>query len=544
MTTPRASSVLIGQVLVSASPDGLQTAEALGLADGRVVASGTRADVLDAAAPGARVADFGDAAIVPGLCDFHLHLVGMARARREVRLDEATTPDAIVAAMAAAARELEPSGWLRGRGWHDPVLAGTDQRLLDEAIGRRPALVYSHDGHSAWASPAALTAAGIDASTAEPAGGRIERDALHAPNGILRERAVDLLDAVAGGLSGADQDGALRATLAELASLGVTAAVDAGDATADGGNGSYVGLGDGASALLTSSAVDGRIRLWVNLPAAAIPAAAELELRTGDRIPDRRDVRIGWAKAFVDGALGSRTAALFEAFTCGEPGDTGIARLSSEELDDIIRMARGADIGLAIHAIGDRGAAMVLDAVERGPARSAGVAPDRMEHLQLMRAVDVPRLKTADITASVQPIHCASDRALVDACWSDRAAFAYPWRDLQRAGTRLAFGSDAPIESSNPWHGVFAALHRRFPGDGTADWQPHQRLDISAALAGYTSGPAEAGGWPAVGHLRPGANADLAVLNLSLDALRCADEQLAEARALITLLNGVPIHEG
>ncbi|HEX6656180.1 MAG TPA: amidohydrolase [Candidatus Limnocylindria bacterium] len=542
MTSPRATTVLIGQVVVSASPEGIRTAEAVGLADGRVIASGSRDGVLSESGPTASVLDFGTAAIVPGLCDFHLHLIGMARARREVRLDDAQDAGAIVAAMADAAARLSMDGWLRGRGWHDAVLAATDRSRLEAAIGRRPALVYSHDGHSAWASPAALAAAGVSSATPDPAGGRIERDARGEPTGVLRERAADILDPVAGGLTGTELQVALRETLTELASLGITSAVDAGDATAEGGTGRYAALGDRALILLQSDVLDGRLRLSANLPADAIGAAAEHGLRTGDPVAGRATMHIGWAKVFVDGALGSRTAALFEPYTCGEAGDAGIARLSAEELEAIVRAARGADIGLAIHAIGDRGAAMVLDALTHEPRRTLSLAPDRMEHLQLLRPEDVPRLAAADITASVQPVHCASDRELVDRCWSDRAARAYPWRDLQRAGTRLAFGSDAPIESPNPWLGVFAALHRRFPGDGTDDWQPQQTLNFAAALAGYTSGSADAAGWPDRGHLRPGAHADLAVLDRSLDDLMRGSEDLADVRSQLTLLAGEEIH--
>jgi predicted amidohydrolase YtcJ len=542
MTPPRASLVVSGQVLVIAGPERPEIAEAVGIADGRIVAVGRRHDVLQAAARGARVLDFGGAALVPGLCDFHLHLVGMARARREVRLDEALGEDDLIAAMHAGAERLPPDAWLRGRGWREATLAATDLDRLEAAVGSRRALVYSHDGHSAWASSAALLAAGVGVAAADPPGGRLDRHADGRPNGVLRERAVDLLDPVAGGLTGRQLDGALAETIAELASLGVTGAVDAGDATDDGGSGRFAALGDRASALLDSAAIDGRLRLSVNLPAPAIAAAAALGLRTGAAIQDRETIRVGWAKVFVDGALGSRTAALFEPYTCGESPDAGIARLSMDELDSIVSGARSAGIGLAIHAIGDRGAAMVLDALERGPARAAGVPPDRMEHLQLMRVQDIPRLPAADITASIQPVHCASDRSLVDTCWADRAERAYPWGDLRRAGTRMAFGSDAPIESPNPWHGIFAAVHRRFPGDDSPDWHLEQALDPIVALAAYTSGSALAALWPDRGHLRRGAHADLAVLSVSLDTLLRAGEELGTVRSQLTLVGGRESH--
>jgi predicted amidohydrolase YtcJ len=252
-------------------------------------------------------------------------------------------------------------------------------------------------------------------------------------------------------------------------------------------------------------------------------------------------VRAGWAKAYADGALGSRTAALFEPYTCA-PGDAGILRLEPEALDDLLARSRRAGIGLAVHAIGDRAAAAVLDAMDRAGPVGHGLPPHRIEHLQLLRAEDRARLARLDVTASVQPVHCAADREHVERCWRDRAALAYPWRSLAEAGTRLAFGSDAPIESPNPWHGMFAAVHRRLPGDGTRDWRADEALSPAAALAGYTTGPAAAGGHHDEGHLRPGAVADLAVLDVDRATLEAADERLGAVRSVLTLVGGTEVH--
>jgi predicted amidohydrolase YtcJ len=543
MRPPRASLVVIGEVVIAAWPGGPERAEAIGIANGRVSTVGSRADVMDAAKPDARVVDAGRHAVVPGLHDFHLHLVGMARARREVLLDDAPDFEAALAAVAAAAERQSGDSWLRGRGWRESVLASGDLDRLGRALAGRPALIYSHDGHSAWASPDALRMAGIDRSTADPAGGRIDRDANREPNGLLRERAADLVDRVAGRLRGAALDEALVETIKDLASLGITGVVDAGDSTPDNGLGEYAALGDRASMLADARGwLDGRLRLSINVPAAAIRAASGLGLKTGEPLPGVTTVRAGWAKTYVDGALGSRTAALFDPYTCGPPGETGIPRLTDEELDAIVTAGREARIGLAVHAIGDRGAAMVLDAFERAPPSPRGVPPDRMEHLQLMRPEDARRLAANDITASVQPIHCASDRDLVDACWAGRQQHAYPWRTIVEAGSRLVFGSDAPIESPNPWLGIFAAAHRRYPSDGTADWHAEQALDPNEALAGYTTGPAAAAGLSDEGHLRPGAHADLAVLNVDVATLLRADEALGDVRSELTLVAGNEVH--
>jgi hypothetical protein len=253
-------------------------------------------------------------------------------------------------------------------------------------------------------------------------------------------------------------------------------------------------------------------------------------------------LHVGWAKAFVDGALGSRTAALFDPYTCGTAGQTGIPRLTPDELDMIIAGGRAAGISLAIHAIGDRGVADVLDAFERAGTRSPKSVPDRVEHLQLMRPADVPRLAALDLTASMQPVHCAADRSMVEACWADRLVDAYPVAALQRAGARLAFGSDAPIESHNPWIGIFAAVHRRFPADGTADWQIHQAIGVEAALSAYTLVSAAAAGVSDEGHLRPGACADLALLDTDVATLLRADEGLKDVRAELTYVGGREVH--
>jgi len=543
MSPPRADTVVIGQVVVAAEDGGLVTTQAIGIADGRVVSAGTRDEVLDAARAGAQRIDLGPRAVVPGLRDFHLHLVGMARARREFALDDATHVGEVVGLLRAGASGLSAEAWLRGRGWREEALVGADREALDQAVGGRPTLLYSHDGHSAWASTEALRRAGLDRSSKDPVGGRLERDAAGDLSGVLRETATDLVEPVAERLGAEELARAVDETVAGLVALGVTAVVDAGDSAPDGGDGPYAVLGDRASALLSlRDRLEGRLRLSVNVPADAIGEAAGLALRTGAAVDGSQTMRIGWAKAFVDGALGSRTAALFDPYTCGPAGQAGIPRLSPDGLDGIIAAGRAAGISLAIHAIGDRGVADVLDAFERATRQAPAAAPDRIEHLQLMRPADLARLAARDITASMQPVHCAADRPMVEACWADRLDQAYPIAGLRGAGARLAFGSDAPIESANPWIGIFAAVHRRYPGDGTPDWQVQEAITVETALSAYTRSSALAAGLTDEGHLRPGAHADLAVLNVDLDALLRADDGLADVRAELTLVGGREVH--
>ena len=259
----------------------------------------------------------------------------------------------------------------------------------------------------------------------------------------------------------------------------MTGASEAGDYTDRNGIGADAALGDSYSTLTDlGDLVDGRLRLTLGIPADAVPAAAERGLRTGATLEGRRTMRFGWAKEYSDGALGSGTAALFEPRSCGTP-DGGILRVSPDELDALFAAGRSAGIGLAVHAIGDRAAAAVLDAVERASERRSTAPPDRLEHVQLLRQQEVDRFERLGVTASIQPIHAAADRDLVEACWDGRQDRAYAWRSLRSAGAHLAAGSDAPVESVNPWLGMFAAVHRRLPADSRGDWRSEQALTSS-----------------------------------------------------------------
>lgn len=538
-----ATLVIRGQVVLAARPDGLTTAEAIGIAGGRVVSAGSYADVARSAAPGARVVNAGSRAVIPGLHDFHIHLVGLARARSGVSLDDAASGRQVARRLADAIDHLPPDAWLTGRGWSEMQLVDLAPGVLDAAVGERLAFVSSHDGHSAWASPAARRLAGLSASTADPTGGRIERGDDDEPSGILRETAMDLVAPLVPEPQGDVLRPDLDTTLRDLAALGITGASEAGDYTADGGIGADAALGDSFSTLTDlGSLVDGRLRMSIGIPVDALTTAAERGLRTGSVLDGRRTLRFGWAKEYADGALGSGTAALDEPAT-GQT-DTGILRVTPEHLDRLATMARRAGIGLAIHAIGDRAAATVLDALARAPAARAQAAHDRIEHLQLLREADAARLAALGVVASIQPIHAAADRDLVEVAWRGRQDRAYAWRTLADAGVAIAAGSDAPVESVNPWLGIFAAVHRRAPDDARGDWRPEQALTVAEALHAYTRGPARAIRADDEGHLQPGARADLAVLDVDLDTLTAADERLAGVRSTLTLVDGEEVPLG
>lgn len=545
MTTPRADLVVSGHVVVAATPAGLETVEAVGIGGGRVVAAGRRGDVADAAALGARFVDAGHGVVVPGLHDAHLHLAGLARHRLEVALDDAPDFGEIVDRLAAAARRSPPGAWLLGRGWTERTMDRSALERLDAASAGRPAWLSSHDGHSAWVSAAALERAGVGSRTADPSSGRIQRRPDGTPDGILRETARDLVEPVVVRPRGEELAVALRATLDDLGSLGLTGATDMGAYTTDKGQGRYAGLGDDFTAIAELlDDLDGRLRLALGFPAAALLSGAvqDAGLATGAPLGESATVRIGWAKSYADGALGSRTAALFAPYTCGDVDDRGILRLEPDLLDEIIACGREARVALAVHAIGDRTVAAVLDALERAGPPPDGVAPDRVEHVQLVRPIDRPRFAVLNVLASMQPIHAPADRAMVEECWGGRVENAYAIGSLAASGARLVFGSDAPVERVNPWHGVLAAVRRRLPGEDDPGWRMDEAIDVGTALFAYTLGPGTALGAVDVGHLWPGAHADLAVLDVDLEALQEAGDELAGARSVLTLVGGREVY--
>lgn len=551
MSRARADVVITGQVVVAAGSAGLETAEALAIGGGRIVAVGSRQEILEGAS-GARVIRADDAAIVPGLHDFHLHLVGMARAARTLDLSPARTMDAVLDLVATAVAGSAAGEWLHGEGWWAEALDRAQLGRLEALVAGRPAFLTSHDRHSAWASGAALTVAGVGAGVVDPPGGRFERGADGAPDGVVRETAKDLVADRAGRLTGPSLTAALVEVAHDLAALGITGATDAGDPSTENGRGAHADLGDSFSSLAEAAeGLAGHLRLTVDMPAAALEAAAERGFRFGTPLTRDGSIRVGWAKLYADGALGSRTAALLEPYGCAgaeDPAHSGILRVSSDELADRLGQGARGGIALAIHAIGDRAAAMVLDGiaaeVEGGASGTAPRPAHRIEHLQLIRTSDRDRLAALGVTASLQPVHLPSDGETAERCWGDRLADAYPWRSLAASGTLIALGSDAPIESANPWLGVLAAVRRRAPGGAAPTWGADQALDPATAIGAYTLGPALAVGRTDLGHLRPGALADLAVLNVDLGTLIAVDDRLAGVRSHLTLVDGKEVHLG
>ena len=258
------------------------------------------------------------------------------------------------------------------------------------------------------------------------------------------------------------------------------------------------------------------LRVVKSIPLELLPQAVALGLRSGF---GSQFLRIGSVKLFADGALGPHTAAMLQPYE-GDPGNTGILFLDNEQIYEYGQQAVSAGISMAIHAIGDRANHEVLQAFTQLRAYEAQHGLPRLrhriEHVQCLHPQDSHRLAELDVIASVQPIHATSDMFMADQFWGDRSAGAYAYRTLIEQHTRVAFGSDAPVELPNPWLGLHAAVTRQRPdaSPGPQGWYPQQRLSLQEALSGFTTGPAYAAGLEdRQGCLAPGFYADLIVLD-------------------------------
>ena len=454
--------------------------------DGRVLAVGEGA--RPAAGRQARVVQLRGRAW-PGLIDAHIHLEGLADRNLTLDLTGTASLEEALARISSWSERLPKDAWVMGAGWYNdawPKPAFPTRGRLDRATGGRPAYLRRKDGHSAWVSSAALRIAGIDRATEDPPGGRIDRDKSGEPAGILRETAMHLVSELVPRSSEAQLDEAMARALADLAGLGLTGVHSMDSAR---GFGSWQRL-----------RARGRlpVRITYNLPLTDLPHAERMGVRSGW---GDEWIRIWGVKAFLDGSLGSRTAEMLDG--------SGTPRLSQADLIDLIERCARAELNVCLHAIGDGAVRRALDAL--APHREAWRRwRPRIEHAQCVNPKDVKRFARIGVIASMQPIHAVADRDLADQHWPDVTAHSYAWGALGAAGARLAFGSDAPVETADPLAGIEAAtVWRR-----KASWHPELAVSRAAARRAYTAGAAYAVGMEKdLGSLRPGKLCDMTVVD-------------------------------
>ncbi|HEY3614076.1 MAG TPA: amidohydrolase [Gaiellales bacterium] len=450
--------------------------------------------------------------VVPGFTDAHVHFLEWSLSLGRLDLSQTRSHAEVVAAAAAAPASAD--GWLLGAGWRLARWPGGDpaphRRALDAACGDRPVLLWAHDHHTAWLSSAALALLPHGAAPV------VERDADGEPTGVLRETAA--WDAAAAIPAPAERvlDEALARGLRTAHARGVTGIHDFQRAL-------------GLAAWQRFNA-DRRLslRVWASLPSARLDEIVGLGLRTG--LGDEW-LRIGPVKAFADGTLGSRTAAMLAPFA-----DAGLGEplLSADALTEISARCADAGLDLAVHAIGDAANRATLDALAATRERwhPRGLRP-RIEHAQLLDPADLGRFAELGVTASMQPSHAPSDRLVAEAAWGRRTAGAYAIGSLAAGGAQLCFGSDAPIEPLDPLAGVQAAA--------TRDWPVAEALAVELALDGFWSGAAYARhAERRLGRLLPGYAADLVVLER--DPVTCPPDEIAAIGVVATMAGGRWVH--
>jgi len=518
-------TIVAGARLIALSP-AVQDQPALLIRDGRIAAHGTL-DGLRREAPDAHVLEFAGATILPGLTDAHIHITEWAVARRQADLASARTIAEAVG-LAADFAQHHPDGWLHGRGWNPHHWGGAypDRTALDAVFPDRPVAFQSHDMHSLWVNTRALEVAGIDASTANPEGGRIVRDEAGTPTGMLLENAAQLVMRVIPQPSEREVEALVVDAQTELHRHGIT------------GIHSFPGvhlIEPRPFPVLQRLREQDRLRLRVlqHIALDELDGALTLGLRSG--FGDDW-IRIGALKMFLDGALGSRTAWLREPYEGSE--DRGVQVLSAEDFRDFVQRAAHGGIASTVHAIGDAAVQLAFE-VLTDPAVQVPNLPHRVEHVQCCPPDLQPFAGRANIVSSMQPAHLISDWAAADRHWgAQRARATYAFRSLLDAGATFAFGSDAPVEPVDPRLAFYAAATRcDLDAKPAGGWYPEECIPMAEVLRGYTTGAAiAAGADPLAGTLAIGAPADLAVW--SDDPLSLRGPELLQLRVRATIVGG------
>jgi predicted amidohydrolase YtcJ len=506
--------------------------------DGRVLMLGDTATVL-ARYPDAERIDVGTATVIPGLIDAHGHLMGLGQSLLRADLTGTRDKAEVLGRLRAFESNLPEGAWLLGRGWDQndwPDKTFPNAEDLDRMFPSRPVWLERVDGHAGWANTAAMRAAGqrpgsrsIDGDW-QPEGGRIVREAGKA-TGLFVDNAALIVEAVVPPPDETLRERMLRAALEAAARNGLTGLHDMGVSRED--LALYRRFADrGELTLRIDAYADGDSAALADLCADGLYAHADGRLR------------MRGVKLYIDGALGSRGAALLSDYS-DDHGNRGLLINEPDAFAAILRKAKDCGVQVATHAIGDRGNRVVLDAYR--DVLGEIVANDhrwRIEHAQVVALADIPRFAEMHVIASMQPTHATSDMPWAEArIGRERIVGAYAWRRFLDSGARLALGSDFPVESVDPRLGLYAAIARQDrDGQPPGGWLPDQVLSIAEALRGFTVDAAYAGRDEAeVGRLAPGMRADFVVL--AQDPMQSSADAVDDLAIRSTWVNGVAVYE-
>ncbi len=505
----------------------------LAVRGGRIVYLGPDAGAEKLRGQQTRIIDLGGRAVTPGLIDAHSHLAGLGRSLQQVDLVGTTSYAEVVARVREAAQRAPAGSWINGRGWDQndwPEKAFPTHEALSAAVPDHPVWLTRIDGHAALVNARAMEILGIGAAIQDPSGGRFLRDAAGRPTGVLVDNAMDVVGGKLPEPSLEERERALRLAARHCVELGLTGVTD-------------MGIGDGDYRAYVALRQAGELPLRASLFLTDNDALLAHWFERGPEIDPQARLNVRGVKMYIDGALGSRGAALVEPYS-DDPGNLGLLVSSGPHLEEVSRRALAKGFQVGIHAIGDRGGVVALDAMERALGGPRPEARFRLEHSQVLRLQDIERMARLGIIASMQPTHATSDMPWAgDRVGEARLAGAYAWRKVLKAGGRLALGSDFPVESADPRLGLYAAVTRQdLQGNPPGGWLPGERLTREEALRGFTLDAA----WSLfldkeVGSLEVGKRADLVVF--ARDPMTVPEAEIPRTEIDYTLVDGQVVYE-
>jgi len=523
-------------------------AEAIAIHGEKILAVGKADQLVTYRDSRTRIIDAGGRLVLPGFTDCHMHFLDGSLSLVRVVLDDAGTIAEIQRRVKEYAASHPAAPWVLGRGWAYTVFAPSglpDKRYLDEIVPDRPVYLESFDGHTWWANSKALQVAGITRATPDPPGGNIVRDpATGEPTGAIKEdSADDVVRRVIPPPDHAEIVAALLRGMLEANRAGVVRAISPDGVSMRGGD---FGILDVYDELRRQQELTVRFDVALRIPP---PELTTVNVR---RIEDARSryhddwLSTGKAKFFLDGVIETRTAAMLEPYS-NDPANSGELLWDPEKYRAAVAELDSHSIQIFTHAIGDRAIRLALDAYENAQKINHSVdARHRIEHIEDVSAADIPRFGRLGVIASFQPLHAYPDDDVLK-IWAgnigpERAQRGWVWRSIQNGGGVLAFGSDWPIVTLNPWVGVQNAVTRQTTnGEPPGGWLPNERVSLEDAIRGYTLGAAFAGHREKTeGSIEAGKLADVIVL--SHDLFKIEPREIGKTAVLLTMVGGKVVY--
>jgi hypothetical protein len=525
---PKDAPLLLTGATVYTSWDAAPRRSAVLAVDGKIAFVGDETEARRLA-PEVKGIDLGGAVVYPGFVDAHAHLMGLGLSRETLDL-RGKKKEEILKLVRDAAGKSAPGAWIRGRGWDQnlwPAKKFPTSAELTEAAPRNPVVLTRVDGHALWVNDAVLRRAQITPRTADPDGGKIERDASGRPSGVFVDAAMDLVGRVIPEPSAGDLRRYFTAGARACAAAGLT------------GMGDASGYDRKEIDVLRAMAREGALPIRVYATVGAGSADLSAFLSGGPLEEGRLTVRA--VKIYSDGALGSRGAALLADYS-DDPGNRGLLVTDPVKMDAIALAGVKSGWQLWTHAIGDRGNRIALDAYEKALAAvKPKDARPRIEHAQVLAPEDLARFSKLGVIASVQPTHATSDMGWAEARVGPvRIRGAYAWRSLLASGARLAGGSDFPVEEEAPLLGIYAAVTRQdLAGKPPGGWYTDQKLTRPEALKLFTEDAAYAEFAEGKrGKIAPGFDADVTVLDRDIVSDTFPPPEIPKAKVVMTIVGG------